>query len=94
MTDDDKEENMQRITLSVSEDDYGRLRGAALAARAPASVVGRALVRHGLSNITDPAIAGAIAEAAEAERARRSAAGTKGGVIASERRAQTQGADQ
>lgn len=67
-----------RIGVTVTDTTYTRLKGAALAARMPAASLGRTLIEHGLDRLGDPAVAAAVSTAADAERRRRSAAGSRG----------------
>lgn len=66
-----------KIAVPFEGVDEQRVRQAAATYRAPASVIIRALVNHALTN-PDPVIDQVLADAAEAERARRRAAGRLG----------------
>lgn len=68
-----------RIAMTASPADSLRLKQAALDVGAPAAVVARALVIHGLDHLADPAVAATLEAAAQAERRRRSEAARAGG---------------
>lgn len=73
------EDAQVRLAMSLSEADAKRLKLRAMEAGIPGAVLSRALVKFGLDRWDTPEVAAAVAQAAEAERTRRRAAGAVGG---------------
>ncbi|ACY19884.1 hypothetical protein Gbro_0554 [Gordonia bronchialis DSM 43247] len=70
-----------RTAMTVSPIDAKRLKQVGLDFGTPAAVAARTFVNYCLDRLDDPAISGALTEAAKAERERRSRAAAMGGRL-------------